>query len=483
MLFACIVHVVMSAARVVPVSILVLAAGLAAGASVPRFEPRVPLPDVAMFDAMDVWDGDAGTSVTKAGFALGAAYRFDSVARRVALPMMKGTHVVWLWDLAASPTDERVAYCTRGADPPGVNVQMPATGVKVVASDSSQGGWYVDCWSPRWSKDGRYLAMIETRSGANGTREPAAVRVVDRAGRSVRHAFQPQQMDWGNGDTLFLEFEDRVEALDVARKESWPTAYAGCEVSDDGEYSFNYRGQFRTFRIGRRSGGVELANCVLTDLGVDVSEPRVMSPFWLRSATRGHLLCFSNVTVATGDTVRQANGQIAIMDPAKSPPGQRGVRTFVFDPKTFEVMLDLPGKVVAPTNDHRALVMLFGDSLSRVQLPEWPPEPVRPVLGKVRVQVYEWGEREIRSTRLVTDSTVTVAVGDWLPMFRPYGCRGRIRVAGMQADSLLELHVPAGMFEGYDNPTGGSDAARLLLGRWPVHLRTASYNVVLSRVR
>jgi hypothetical protein len=330
--------------------------------------------------------------------------------------------------------------------------------------------------------------MIETRPGVNDTREPVAVRVVDGAGRSVSHPFRPQQIAWGNGDTLFLDFEDRVEALDVARRKSWPTAHVGCDVSADGEFSFRYGGPFRAFRIRKRAGGDEVASCVLRDLGVDPSEPWVMSPFWLRSATRKHLLCFTVVTVASGDTVRQANGQIGIVDPARSPPRQRGVRTVVFDPGTFEVMSDLPGKVVAPANDHRSLVMLLGDTLSRVRLPEWPPEPTRTLLGRVRMQVYSWGGSIAGpSTRLVADSTLSVASGDWLPGPWAWGCGERIRVAGMQPDSLLELRLPAGMFVGYDKPNAGPRAARLLLGGAPVRLRTNSvdggYDVVLSRAR
>ena len=439
-----------------------------------------------MFDSQDVWEGDVGTTVTRAGFKHQAVYRFDSLAHRVALPM---GGACCLFGLAPSPTDDRVAYGTYGADPPVTEEQKAVTGVRVVASDTSQVGWFAGCHSPCWSGNGSRLAMIESHFASDGRREPAGVRVVDRAGRSKPYPLQAQRIAWGIGDTLYLEFEDRVEALDVARGKSWRTAYAGCEVSADGEFSFRYGERFRALGLRRRAGGVELTPCVLPAVGVDPYEPRVLSPFWLRSATRKHLLCFSVVTVATGDTVKQANGQIAIMDPARSPPGQRGVRTVVLDPETFEVMLDLPGKVVAPTNDHRSLVMLLGDTLSRARLPEWPPAPARPPLGKVRVQIYEWGGGGLGgpSTRLVTDSTLTVAAGDWLPGPRSSSCAERIRAAGMQPDSLLELLVPAGMFVNHDEPDAGPHAARLLLGATPMRLRTASvdggYDVVLSRVR
>jgi len=88
--------------------------------------------------------------------------------------------------------------------------------------------------------------------------------------------------------------------------------------------------------------------------------------------------------------------------------------------------------------------------------------------------------------RLVIDSTLAVAAGDWLPGPSSRICAERIRVAGMREDSLLEVHLPAGMFVNYSKPDAGHDAARLLLGRTPVRLRTASvdggYDVALSRV-
>jgi hypothetical protein len=57
----------------------------------------------------------------------------------------------------------------------------------------------------------------------------------------------------------------------------------------------------------------------------------------------------------------------------------------------------------------------------------------------------------------------------------------------MHLDSLLELHLPAGLFVDYDKLNAGPRAARLLLGGAPVRLRTNSvdggYDVVLSRAR
>ena len=476
----------MNARPVVPARTLVLVAALSAGACARRPEPPAPSPDVAIFGSNDVWDGDMGTTVTRAGFEHGAVYRFDSLAHRVTLPMggARGH-----WQFALSPTDDRMAYVTYGADPPVTQEQKAVMGVRVVASDSSQVGWFPGCHSPCWSRDGTCLAMIQgVYPESNGWMKPVAVRVMDRAGRSVAHPFQPQRIAWANGDTLFLEFEDRVEGLDVARAKSWPTTYAGCQVSPDGEFSFRYRGHFTPFRVRRQAGAVELAYCVLKALGVDPYEPRVMSPFWVRSTTRQHLLCFTIVTVSSGTVVKQPNGRIAILDPAQSPPGQHGVRTVVFDPETFEVVHDLPGKVVAPANDHRSLVMLLGDTLSRARLPEWPPEPARPLLGRVHVQVYSWGSwgPGPSSMDLVTDSTVAVAPGDWLPGLVQPGCGERIRVAGMREDSRLELHLPAGLFVDHIEPNAGPHAARLLLGGTPVRLTTNSidggYDVLLSRV-
>jgi hypothetical protein len=451
-----------------------------------------PPPDVAMFIGLDVWDGDNGSTVTRTGLEHQAVYRFDSLAHRVALPM---GGACCLWGFAPSPTDGRVAFGTYGADPPVTEEQRAVTGVKVIESDGSPVAWFAGSHSPCWSRDGTRLAMVDSRAGADGRREPVAVRIVDRSGRSETHSFQPQRIAWGNGDTLFLEFEDRVEALAVTRAKSWRTGYAGCQVSADGRFSFRYRGQFMPFRVRREAGGVELGSCVQELLGIDRYDPRFLSAFWVRSEARRHLLCLSFATVSSGTVVKQANGQIAILTPGKSPPRQEGVRTVVIDPETFEVLQEIPGKVVAPANDHRSLVMLLGDTLSRARLPAWPPEPARAGLGRIHMQVRDWG----RGLSEGLDTTVAVATGDWLPGRWFQGCDEQIRVVGMNEDSRLELHVPPllsvvpnGSAVRQPTPfrldrTTGRRGSRVLLGATPVRLSTNSvdggYDVVLAWAR
>src|SRR5207247_10636888 len=70
---------------------------------------------------------------------------------------------------------------------------------------------------------------------------------------------------------------------------------------------------------------------------------------------------------------------------------EAGVRTVVIDPRTMEILHELPGKLVTPTNDHRSVVLLRGDTLALADLPTWVREPARPLIGRIRMQIYAWG--------------------------------------------------------------------------------------------
>src|SRR5262249_19533492 len=146
-------------------------------------------------------------------------------------------------------------YFTFGADPPTTEKQRAVTGVRVVAQESTEIAWFPNCGSPCWSADGTRLAMIEWRTVSAPYWEPTAVRVAKLSGRTTTFPFQPERVAWGMGDTLYLEYEDRVDALDVARGKSSHTGYVGCEVSPDREYSFRYRGQATPFRLRKSAGG------------------------------------------------------------------------------------------------------------------------------------------------------------------------------------------------------------------------------------
>ncbi len=443
-------------------------------------QPKAAPRDLAIFASSDVWDGDAGTTVPRVGLRHDAIYRFDSQVHPVNLPMHGAC---CLRGVAVSPRDGRVAYHTFGADLPTADERRAVTGVRVVTQDSTEIAWFPDCWSPCWAADGTRLAMIE--SGPGATSESMAVRVANLTGRSTSFSFRPERIAWGVGDTLFLEYEDRVDGLDVVRGKSWGTDYAGCDVSPDGQYSFRYRGQSTPFELRKSVGGiVGLESCVLQDLGLDGA--RVLSPFWIRSPSCKHLLCFGTVVGMTGTMVNEG-GRISMIDPARSPRAQQGVRTTFFDPGTFKLVHELPGKVVVPSMDHRSVVMLLGDTLSKVRLPEWPTEVARPAIGRVRVQVYVWGDvSDDPKGRLVSDSTYTIAAGDWLPGNGFSSCSDMIRVAGVHEDSRLELDLPLGLVRDTES-NGGPNETKLLMGLETVQLHTNSFDggsyVHLTRVQ
>jgi hypothetical protein len=384
--------------------------------------------------------------------------------------------------LSPSPAGDRVAYVTYGADPPVTPEQRAVTGVRVIDGSGREVEWFPNCYAPRWSRDGTRLAMIEGQYPETiGRLSPVAVRVVERSGRSRAHGYQPRSIAWGNGDTLFLEYEDRVDALDVEGSKSWRTTYIGCEVSPDGQYSFLSQGPLGLLRVQENQGGLELGRCVLSRLGPD-REPFLFGPFWIRSAARGHLLCFS---------MRPSN---------QSPPSQASSRTVVIDTRTMEVVNEWPGKLVRPSSDHRSLVLLRGDTLDLVECPTWRSEPPRQLIGWIHMQVYGWGMHERAgspTSNLVSDSTYAVAVGDWVSSSRAHlgECGRIIRVLRAPDAAHVDVEIATSMI-GPLQPGAGpaptpwemlSSGARVTLGWAPVTLRTPSvdggYDVVLSFVQ
>ena len=457
---------------------LIIAAIWSSACARPPSHPSVQR--AAAFEAGEIWDGDGAATLTRLGLPVQAIYRLDSLNQPIRLPMPKACCIT---GLTLSPRGDRIAYFAYGADPPVTAEDRAVTGVRVVDAAGAEIAWFPGCHAPRWSVDGSRLAMIEgkyppevstTFDPSVGWLEPVAVRVVDRSGRSRTFPHQPRRLSWGNGDTLFLEYEDRVEALDVAHSRTWPTTHVGCEVSPDGRYSFRYQGSFGFFRLSDDAAGLGLGRCVLSKFGFETDNPPMLIPFWIRSTTRTHLLCLS------------------VTPTQQSPPGQAGVRTVVLDPGTMEFVHEIPGKLVTPTNDHRAVVLLRGDTLARVDLPIWPPEPARLVIGRLRMQVYEW---DSPAPRLLTDSTYAVAAGDWLRTVDGFDPCGDLRVVRATANSRLELELRTPVF--YEPGAGPApvpphdQAARyprpLFVGTSPVMLRTNSvdggYDVVLSLVR
>lgn len=434
---------------------------------------------VAVFEAHDIWDGDSGSTMARLGLPQQAVYRLDSLGRPVKLSKPEACCIA---GLTLSPAGDRIACLAYGADPPVTPEQRAATGVRVADVSGSRIAWFPGCYAPCRPRDGERVAMIEGASPESiGWLNPIAVRIVERSGRSQTFGFQPRSIAWGNGETLFLEYEDRVDALDVGRSRSWRTAHLGCQISPDGWFSFGYRGLPQFLRVRENPGGLELGSCLLSILGSDRERP-LLAPFWIRSSAGGHLLCLS------------------ISPSFQSPPGQAAVRTVVVDPRTMEVLHELPGKLVSPTNDHRSLVLLRGDTLAPVDLPKWEPEPSRPVFGRIRLQIYGWGSGALSGrprSQLVSDSIHVVRDGDWLSSSRAYigDCVKFIRVLRAPDPGHVELEIVPSMLGPMEAGAGPVPlpprqlllgTRRLTIGSKPVTLRTpfvdGGYDVVLSLV-
>ena len=193
--------------------------------------------------------------------------------------------------LRVSPAGDRFAVVTQGADPPVTPEQRAVTGVQVLDLGGKELAWFPRCYAPQWSADGSRLAMIDGQFGDTGWPTPIGIRVVDRSGDTRRFAHRPDALAWGNGDTLFLQYKDRVEGLDIERSTSWRSDYAGCQVSPDGQYSFRLTWP-SSIRVRERATGQEIGSCIRSQL-VAAPEPYVFAPFWIRSSVRGHLLCLT----------------------------------------------------------------------------------------------------------------------------------------------------------------------------------------------
>jgi len=435
--------------------------------------PTIPAAErIAVFEAHDIWDGDNGETMTRLGFPQQGIYRLDSLSRRTELPLpipccVSGVRV--------SPSGDRFAVVFQGADPPVTPEQRAVTGVQVLDLGGRELAWFPRCYAPQWSADGSRLAMIDGQFGDTGWLTPTGIRVVDRSGDTRRFAHRPDALAWGNGDTLFLQYEDRVEGLDIERSTSWRSDHAGCEVSPDGQYSFRLTWP-SSIRVRERATGQEIGSCIRSQL-IAAPEPYVFAPFWIRSSARGHLLC---LTVTPSD---------------RSPIRQEGIRTVVFDPRRMEVVHEIAGKLVRPTHDHHSLVVLRGDTLAMVDLPAWEPEPARTAIGRIRVRTYAWGGPQ---PKLINDSVATVAAGDWLDSGRDSGignCGKFARVVSAPDSSQIELELVASLIPIRGEGVGATPISfdrlahlpkRLVLDRTALTLRTPSvdggYDVVLTLV-
>ena len=352
--------------------------------------PSAPSEPVAAFATSEVWDGDGGQTITRAGLPMHAVHVFSPRGRRVAFEAKGAGPCVF--DATISPTGTSIAYATGS----GGNCLTPEVVVADISGRTIER--FAGAMGHAWSPDGRWLALLYAHYDANWNRVSDRLGIWRVAGRRLRsYAMRPEEIRWGGADSLFLGYADRVELFSPVWGLATRTAHRGADVSPDGRYAI--RRDRRWFSLTESASGDEQSGCVPRIAGVELGERSESPPpfvAWVRAPGAGHLLWVSGMLGYT------------------SPPGQPNARTAVVDVRTWSVVQSIPGKAVATTTDPRSVVVLRGDTLALVTLEDLRERPRGSNRVRIRVGVQGWGS--LPAYRTPEEAwTHEVEVGDWLP--------------------------------------------------------------------
>jgi hypothetical protein len=352
--------------------------------------PPAPTEPVAAFASSQVWDGDGGQTITRAGLPMHAVHVFSPRGRRIAF-VTKGVRPC-VFDAEISPTASMIAYWASSGD----NCLTPEVVVADISGRTIER--FAGALGHAWSPDGRWLALLYAHYDSNFDRVSDRLGIWRVAGRRLRsYAMRPEEVRWGGADSLFLGYADRVELFDPVWGLATRTAHRGADVSPDGRYAI--RRDRRWFSLTESPSGDEQCGCVPRNAGVDLGQRSGSPPpfvAWVRAPGAGHLLWVSGMLGYT------------------SPPGQPNARTAVVDVRTWDVVQSIPGKAVATTTDPRSVVVLRGDTLALVTLDDLRERPSDAHRVRIRVGVQAWGS--LPADRRPEEAwTHEVGVGDWLP--------------------------------------------------------------------
>ena len=369
---------------------------------------------MAAFTSHQIWDGDNGATLRRLGLPQQSLYLCDASGRWA--PLLSDT-TSGIEAAALDPTGRRVAYSVFGAE--SYLHIMDVEGHRIATLEGAL--------AFQWSPDGSRLAALH---GSWKQQEwvPTELRLWSPSrGIDRIPGVQPRDIRWRGTDTLYLQYEDRVDALDLRRRRVSRTHHRGADVSPDGRYSiFHGDRHHRASRVYDDRLGLDITGCLARGVGVgaDALQPPAPEPFWVRRPETPHSI---------GVSVR---GYTA-------PPGQRGCSIAVLDARTLERLGAARGAVVVPTPGGRRVILLSHDTLGVVSLRTRPtaygasePAPIR-----VRVHVVGWpADKVMRSTEY------TVVPGDCLPGPPYASCDAAFRVARIIDPRAVELEFAAGSF-------------------------------------
>lgn len=420
---------------------------------------------VAAFTSQQIWGGDDGRTIAGLGLRSQAVYLFRSSSNRPSLLVVPP--VCCLYEAALSPQGDLVAYSMIRSDARRVGADDSGWSVLLVDTTGREIAVLPRARQFRWSRDGERLAVLYAHHDTNWKWTPEGIGIWQRAdGARYRLGHAPEDIRWGEGDTLYLGYSDRVDALDLARKRVSRTIHRGADVSPDDRFSVRHGiPGVRNMWLFDDRVGFDLQHCALYRHG---SAAPVMGfePFWVRSGAAGHLLC-----MVAGEAW-------------SSPPGQIGLRTGLFDPRTLDMVAWFPGKPIGPTADQLGVIVLRGDTLAIEPLAPWRERLADGPRVRVRIDVETWG----RGIRPLGTWFHEVGAGDWLPDHADMGggCDPFFRVTRIVDQDRLEIEFAPGRYTVEAPGADPSQAGNTTLSRTRTLLRMNStcggYNVRLSVV-
>ena len=296
------------------------------------------------------------------------------------------------------------------------------------------------------------------------------------AGTSRSFDVRPDELEWGNGDSLYLGYHsklneyplgERVDVLDLRTGATTVTKHVGVRVSPDGLYSLRWRG-WDLMRVRDDAHVAEIGGCIRARLGSAAG--LLTDAFWLTTLGARHVLCVSARPSFT------------------SAAGQSGCSTILIDARTMDVVDSIPGKCVAPVGDGRAIVVLRGDTLAVVPLRvcERAQDDASP-RARVLWQRRGWGGPGGGPRGVLEepgeDRTFEGRTGDWLPGAYTGGCDRFFRVLNVEPEQV-RVEFPAGQLIA---PGGSREVGEIVITSVPVKLTTHTVcggeNLFLSIVR
>jgi hypothetical protein len=411
------------------------------------FPSGISAANTGAFTAFQVWDTDSGDTWRRLGLQMTGWYLIQDNPHRLRFIPVRN---VWGVSRALlAPAGDLVAYASFGVNgAKGSQVTVADTSGQVAAN-------FPGAERFAWDATGQSLALLysheDIRTDFRGEKQGAADSVVIwRRSDSRKRSFLkgPMTFEWG-GDTLFLGYPNSVEALDSKTGEIRRTSHRWAVISPDGRYSLlKDELQAEGFRCIEEKNGIEVSGCVreLLEFGSYFAEP-----FWVSGRGASHLLCVS-----------------ACSSHSSVPMSHCG--SVIVDTRSLEVLQSIAGKVIAPSCDGKALIVLRGDTIKLVTLGPWKRAREDGPMVRVRVELQGWGggeslsghpaPRPAKQTRFYD-----VRVGDWIPMSLG-SCDKFFHVEKVLGGDSISVRFRAGLFT--------DKSGRAVLSRTPRTFRTAS---------